>query len=686
MVRKHHTVRRRLYLSLGTGVLLGLLTLSSVASALTYDFKQVIIDPNAPVDICPNIDGLQETIPDGMELDDDGNCFTPEPLEPPIPPVTVDLCSNIDGLQAALPDDYYRTIAGECFAQPAEPVDVCPNLNGIQAAIPVGYYLDTDNQCYKLPPLVDVCPNIDGPQAVLPDGMTKQNDQCYTPEPNESEATPSPTPPTGTTTGGGNTPKLANIPDSLTPLVQPFVNLVPEPVQEWLRSLPPVVAKTAPYYIFAIVGLLAFGVLLQALREAEFTRQLLALLRRERDIAEQKDMFIGLASHYLRTPLTVMNGGLDMSIAARELSAEQALPLKQELEQLQARIDGILHDVSNNTLLRDIKTVPDNTTPPSVWHSVFFWGPLVGAVLLTLLANFLFGVVGNHAIGTDTLAFQVIFAVAVLVVLYLAVRNLFVKRRLHEQKRRLVEHEQVIDDARNSFIAQASAALQQSLASIGAQKQLVTAAPSGYFFENGYTQFQEILNKFLLLSYIQTGAERSLEVIDIRSMVSAILARYQPEIAAKKLSVTNAIESLTIHQNRKLFEFVVVSLIDNAIKFNKDGGSITISTKPLSKTLAISVRDNGIGIEDAKLNQLFQPFTRATSVTEFNYEGLGFSLFLDRLIMKYTDGTIKINSTPNRGTASTVTVPLPKQSPTITEQSSSPTHPYTGGLRPARQG
>jgi hypothetical protein len=219
-------------------------------------------------------------------------------------------------------------------------------------------------------------------------------------------------------------------------------------------------------------------------------------------------------------------------------------------------------------------------------------------------------------------------------------------------------------------------------------KQHIDSTPSARFFKEGYEQFQELVDKFLLLSYIQAGAERSFETIDIRSMVSSVLARYQTDIAAKNLSVTNSVESMTIYQNRKLFEFVVTSLIDNAIKFNKDGGTIVISTKPSLKTLSIQVNDSGIGIDSTKLGQLFQPFTRATSVAEFNYEGLGFSLFLDRLIMKYTDGIIKITSTPNRGTASTVTVPR-SNTPTSWQASSSsqsPARHYKGGLRTAKQG
>lgn len=92
------------------------------ASATTYIFEQEIIDPNAPVDVCPNIGGVQTVVPDGMVQDANGNCYTPtppQPPEPPQPPVTVDLCLNLAGTQTSLPAGYYRTTNGNCYIQPA---------------------------------------------------------------------------------------------------------------------------------------------------------------------------------------------------------------------------------------------------------------------------------------------------------------------------------------------------------------------------------------------------------------------------------------------------------------------------------------------------------------------------------------------------------------------------------------
>jgi len=74
--------------------------------------------------------------------------------------------------------------------------------------------------------------------------------------------------------------------------------------------------------------------------------------------------------------------------------------------------------------------------------------------------------------------------------------------------------------------------------------------------------------------------------------------------------------------------------------------------------LIVRVADNGIGISSEKLDQLFKPFSRTTSAVEFNYEGLGFSLFLDKIIMDYTGGSVDIQSIENKGTQLFVATPL----------------------------
>lgn len=128
------------------------------------------IPPPPPVDVCPNIDGNQATVPDGYQLVD-GQCVV-------IPP-PVDLCPNLDGNQTTIPDGY-EIVDGQCQLIPPPPTDVCLNIDGVQTTIPDGYESLTQGQCTLIvSPPTDLCPNIEGVQQVVPEGFHLNNDnQC----------------------------------------------------------------------------------------------------------------------------------------------------------------------------------------------------------------------------------------------------------------------------------------------------------------------------------------------------------------------------------------------------------------------------------------------------------------------------------------------------------------------------
>ena len=98
----------------------------------------------------------------------------------PCPPPPVDLCSNIEGNQETIPEGYEDPNEDEiCTQIPEVPVDVCDNLDGNQSEVPEGYS-ESEGICTEdsneTP--TDVCPNIEGDQSVVPDGHSLQDGQC----------------------------------------------------------------------------------------------------------------------------------------------------------------------------------------------------------------------------------------------------------------------------------------------------------------------------------------------------------------------------------------------------------------------------------------------------------------------------------------------------------------------------
>jgi signal transduction histidine kinase len=103
-------------------------------------------------------------------------------------------------------------------------------------------------------------------------------------------------------------------------------------------------------------------------------------------------------------------------------------------------------------------------------------------------------------------------------------------------------------------------------------------------------------------------------------------------------------------QNPGLLTLVVQSLLDNAVSYSQAKDKVTVTAGSDEVSDHIEITDHGSGIEPSKLSQLFQPFFKAEGAEEFNHEGMGFSLYLDKLIMLYLGGDIAIESKPNEVT------------------------------------
>jgi signal transduction histidine kinase len=94
---------------------------------------------------------------------------------------------------------------------------------------------------------------------------------------------------------------------------------------------------------------------------------------------------------------------------------------------------------------------------------------------------------------------------------------------------------------------------------------------------------------------------------------------------------------------------VLQSLIDNAVASSAEGSQVTIEAKLTNNMAAISVTDHGAGLSEQQISSLFQPFVKIEGAETFNREGMGFSLYLDSLIMTYLGGSIDLESKPGSG-------------------------------------
>lgn len=102
---------------------------------------------------------------------------------------------------------------------------------------------------------------------------------------------------------------------------------------------------------------------------------------------------------------------------------------------------------------------------------------------------------------------------------------------------------------------------------------------------------------------------------------------------------------------------VFSNLIDNAIKYSNEGGIIKVNAKPAGDSIEISVTDNGIGMPDGVVHNLFHKFYRSHRSRE-QVAGSGIGLYISKAIVESHGGNISVNSSENKGSTFTFSIPI----------------------------
>ncbi|MCX8131723.1 MAG: PAS domain S-box protein [Clostridia bacterium] len=120
------------------------------------------------------------------------------------------------------------------------------------------------------------------------------------------------------------------------------------------------------------------------------------------------------------------------------------------------------------------------------------------------------------------------------------------------------------------------------------------------------------------------------------------------------------VEEKIIACDPEKIERIMLNLLSNAVKFGKNQGSIFINIYDLGESVALSVKDNGIGIEKDKLDMIFERFRQVDKSLTRNYEGSGIGLSLVKSLTEMHGGTVKVFSEYGKGSEFVVTLPVKK--------------------------
>ncbi len=167
-----------------------------------------------------------------------------------------------------------------------------------------------------------------------------------------------------------------------------------------------------------------------------------------------------------------------------------------------------------------------------------------------------------------------------------------------------------------------------------------------------------IIEQTLSLMYLDSpDFKLKIETFDINSFLKGII---EEKIHNSNLSVGFSFkdEKQDISTDKSLLEKSILSVIDNSIKFNKDGGLISVSIYKEDKFIVVKISDTGIGIPQKDIDDIFKPFVRKTSVLNYDYDGLGLGLYSSKLIMEKLGGSVKVESIENKGSDFFLYIPV----------------------------
>lgn len=144
--------------------------------------------------------------------------------------------------------------------------------------------------------------------------------------------------------------------------------------------------------------------------------------------------------------------------------------------------------------------------------------------------------------------------------------------------------------------------------------------------------------------------------IDLQDMFEAILQELRPTLDDKHIETVLCCGLKSIYGNKILLYRACFNLVENAVKYNRDGGMISIETKKEDRLGKIIISDTGNGIPTDELQQIFEPFYRVNKSRSRKTGGAGLGLSIVKTIIEKHGWKISVDSELEKGSVFTITL------------------------------
>ncbi len=175
--------------------------------------------------------------------------------------------------------------------------------------------------------------------------------------------------------------------------------------------------------------------------------------------------------------------------------------------------------------------------------------------------------------------------------------------------------------------------------------------------QNEARSMQDLVEKLLFLSRHDKKTLKLLKKNFNMSKLVEDMVKETKLVAANRIIDSSIMENVFVYGDEQALKQAVRIFIDNAVKYSRDGDTVTIKCEKVNEDCIITVQDTGIGMTKKDINHIFDRFYRSDYVRNQNIGGHGLGLSLGKLIILAHTGKIKVRSQFTKGTSFIITLP-----------------------------
>ena len=166
-----------------------------------------------------------------------------------------------------------------------------------------------------------------------------------------------------------------------------------------------------------------------------------------------------------------------------------------------------------------------------------------------------------------------------------------------------------------------------------------------------------LIDDIIRLSQLDEGDEMPTETVDLREIAQEAAEDLRGAAEKKHVSLSLEGEAAPVTGVRRLLYEIVYNLCDNAVKYNVDGGGVSIRVEQDGQTASVTVADTGTGIAPEHQGRIFERFYRVDKSHSKASGGTGLGLSIVKHAVQYHHGSIELQSAPGKGTTIRVFFP-----------------------------